>query len=74
MLKKINCITINITLEGNEKIKPEKMTTKQSEEYFLFTDAVRKRQRTLKWLLDLDWLFTSYNYLILTFHWFISAG
>ena len=32
------------------------MTTKQSEEYFYFTSAVRKRQQTLKWLLDFDWL------------------
>ena len=28
----INSITINITLEGIEKIKTEKMTTKQSEQ------------------------------------------
>ena len=36
MPKEINCITIIITLEGNEKIKTEKKkkkTTKQSEEY-----------------------------------------
>ena len=30
----INSITIIITLEGTEKIKTEKMTTKHSEEYF----------------------------------------
>ena len=39
-----------------------------------FTSAVRKRQQTLKWLLDFDWLLRSYDYLILIFYWFISAG
>ena len=34
MPKNINCITIIITLEGTEKIKTKKKTTKQSEEYF----------------------------------------
>ena len=35
MPKKINCFSINITLEGIEKIKTsKKMTTKQFEEYF----------------------------------------
>ena len=38
------------------------------------TSAVRKRQQTLKWLLDFDWLLRSYDYLILIFYWFISAG
>ena len=33
----------------------------------------RKRQQTLKWLLHFDWPLTSYDHLILTFHWFISA-
>ena len=37
-----------------------------------FTSAVRKCQRTLKWLLNFDWLLGSYDYLILTFYWFIS--
>ena len=32
MPKNINSITINIFLEGIEKIKTEKMTTKQSEQ------------------------------------------
>ena len=32
MPKNINSITINIVLEGIEKIKTEKMTTKQSEQ------------------------------------------
>ena len=39
-----------------------------------FTSAVKKRQQTLKWLLDFDWLLRSYDYLILIFYWFISAG
>ena len=34
MPKNINSITIIITLEGIEKRKTKKMTTKQSEEYF----------------------------------------
>ena len=73
MPKYINSSTIIITLEGIERINTEKMATKRSEEYF-FTSDVRKRQQALKWLLDFDWLLTSCNYLILTFHWFISAG
>ena len=73
MPKNINSITIIITLEGIERINTEKMTTKRSKEYFFTSDA-RKRKQTLKWLLDFDWLLTSYDYLILTFHWFISAG
>ena len=39
-----------------------------------FTSAVRKRQQTLKWLFDFDWLLRSYDYLILIFYWFIWAG
>ena len=73
MPKNINPITIIITLEGIEEINTEEMKTKHSEEY-LFTSAVRKRQQTLKWLLDFDWLLRSHDYLILTFYWFISAG
>ena len=42
MPKNVNCITIIITLEGIEKIKPQKMTTEQSEEYFLH----RRRKKT----------------------------
>ena len=72
MPKNINSITIIITLEDIEKINTEKMTTKHSEECFFF--AVSKRQQTLKWLLEFDWLLRSYDYLILTFYWFISAG
>ena len=72
MTKNINSITIIITLEGIERINTEKMTTKRSEEYFFASDA-RKRQQTLKWLLDFDRLLTSYDYLILTFHLFILA-
>ena len=62
-----------ITLKGIEEIKTEKKATKQSEEYF-FHQRCKKQQQTLNWLLDFDWLFTLYGYLILTFHWFISAG
>ena len=36
-----------------------------------FANAVTKRLK--KTLLDFNWLLTSYDYLILTFHWFISA-
>ena len=74
MPKNINSITIIITLEGIERINTEKMTTKRSKEYFFFTSDARKCQQTLKWLLDFDWLLTSYDDLILTFHWFILAG
>ena len=74
MPKNINPITIIITLDGIERINTEKMTTKRSEEYFFFTSDVSKRQQTLKWLIDFDWLLAStYDYLILTFHWFILA-
>ena len=69
MLKNINSITIIITFEGIKKINTEKMT-KHSDIFF----AASKRQQTLKWLLEFDWLLRSYNYLILTFYWFISAG
>ena len=50
MPKNINFITINITFEGIEKIKTEKNDTLKD---IFFTSAVRKRQQTLKWLLDL---------------------
>ena len=73
MAKIINSITINITLEGIEKIKTEKNGNKTLKN-ILFTSAVRKCQQTLKWLLDFDWLVRSYDYLILIFYWFISAG
>ena len=73
MPKNINSITISITLEGTEKIKTEKNDNETLKNIF-FTSAVRKRQQTLKWLLDFDWLLRSYDYLILIFYWFISAG
>ena len=72
MPKNINSITIIITLEGIEKINIEKMTTKHTLKNILFT--MSKRQQTLKWLLEFDWLLRSYDYLILAFYWFISAG
>ena len=74
MPKNINSITINITLEGIEEIKTEKNDNKTLPRIFFFTSAVRKRQQTLKWLLDFDWLLRLYDYLILIFYWFISAG
>ena len=74
MPKNINSITINITLEGTEKIKTKKKWQQNSLKNIFFTSAVRKRQQTLKWLLDFDWLLRSYDYLILIFYWFISAG
>ena len=73
MPKNINSITIIITLEGIEEINTEKMTIKHSEEYF-FHQRCEKSQQTLRWLLDFDWLLRSYDYWILTFYWFISAG
>ena len=69
----VRAVTIIITLKGVEEINTEKMTTKHPEEHF-FTRAVRKRQQTFEWLLDFDWLFRSYDYLILTFYWFISVS
>ena len=39
-----------------------------------FTIAEKKKQQqTLGWLLDFDWLLIWYDYLILTFQWFISV-
>ena len=67
MPKNINSITINLTLEGIEKIKTEKKMTTNTLKNIFFTSAVRKRQQTLKWLLDFDWLLRSYDYLILIF-------
>ena len=63
-----------ITLEGIEKIKTEKRSQQNTLKNIFFTSAVRKRQQILKWLLDYDWLLRSYDYLILIFYWFISAG
>ena len=57
MPKNINSITINITLEGIEKIKTKKNDNKTLRRLSIFfTRAVRIRQQTLKWLLDFDWL------------------
>ena len=64
---------IIITLEGIEEINTEKMTTKHSEEYFSH-QRCEKTSANLKWFLDFDWLLRSYEYLILIFYWFISAG
>ena len=43
MPKNINSITINITLEGIEKIKTEKNDNKTLWRIFFFTSAVRKQ-------------------------------
>jgi len=64
-------ITVIITLEGTEKIKTEKNDNKTLLRIFFL---LSKRQQTLKLLLEFDWLLRSYDYLILTFYWFISAG
>ena len=53
-------------LDGIEKIKTEKNDNKTLCRIFFFTSAVRKRQQTLKWHLDFDWLLRSYDYLILS--------
>ena len=68
MFAGINMFTIIITLEGIEKKKKTQNTLKNI--FF----ALSKRQQTLKWLLEFDWLLRSFDYLILTFYWFISAG
>ena len=47
MPKNIHSITINITLEGTEKMKTEKLTTKQSEH--------------LREHLQVEWLYFSLN-------------
>ena len=74
-LRLILARAINITLEGIEEIKTEKNNNNKTLlKNIFFTSAVRKRQQTLKWLLDFDWLLRSYDYLILIFYWFISAG
>ena len=39
-----------------------------------FTNAARRDGANILWLLDFDWLLKSYDCLIFTFHWFISAG
>ena len=62
----INSNTISITLEGIEETSTEKMTTKHSE-YFFFISAARKRQQTLKWLLDFDWLLKLFDSLLVYF-------
>ena len=72
--KNINTIAITITLDSIGEINTEQMTTKTLKNIFFFTSAVKKRQQTLKGLLDFDWLHRSCDYLILTLYWFISVG
>ena len=81
MPKNTNCIAIVTTSVGiEEKAK------KNSQKSTSFTNAIRKRQQTLKWFPGFDWLFTlsivvytsqcllTHWLFVLTFHWFISAG
>ena len=56
MPKNIN-YTISITVEGIEKIKTKNDDKKEKEFEEYFTNAARKRQQTLKWLLDFVWPF-----------------
>ena len=74
MPKNINCVTIIITLEGIGKDIKQKKCQQNSLKNISFTNAVGKCQQTMLWFLDFEWLLTLYNYLILTFHWFISAS
>ena len=48
MPKNINCITIIITLEGIEKIKTLKRTTKQAEEYYFRQRCEKKKNNSNK--------------------------
>ena len=70
----------NITehyITGIEKITTSKKRQQNSLENMSFTNAVGKRQQRLKCLVDFQysiWLLSSYDYLILTFHWSMSAG
>ena len=50
------------------------MTTKQSKEYFFHQRCAKTSTKTPQWLFDVDWQLTPYDYLILNFHWLISAG
>ena len=59
-----NTIITIITLEDIEEINTEKMRTKQSEEYFF-------HQRCEKTSTNFE---MAYDYLILTFYWFILTG
>ena len=42
ILKNINCLTVVITLEGIEKIKPEKKRQENSLKNISFTNTVKK--------------------------------
>jgi len=66
MPKNMDWITIIVTLKGIEKIKTKKQK-QNSLKNISFTNALRKL------LLNFDMLLTSYDYLIFTFHWFISG-
>ena len=64
----------NVARSSHWENKNRKKWQQNTLKNIFFTSAVRKRQQTLKWLLDFDWLLRSYDYLILIFYWFISAG
>lgn len=66
MPKNMDWITIIVTLKGIEKIKTKKLK-QNSQKNISFTNALRKL------LLNFDMQLTSYDYLIFTFHWFISG-
>ena len=76
MAKKINCSITVIILEGIEKIKTAKKKKNNNKVVWgiILSPTLYELQKTLRWLPRFDWQLTSYNYLILTFHWFISAG
>ena len=69
MPKNINSITIIIILEGIERIKTEKMTTKRSEEYF-FQQRCKETSTNFEmasrfWLAAyIVWLFDSHFSLV----------
>ena len=67
MPKNMDWITIIVTLKGIEKVKTKKQK-QNSRKNISFTNALKNL------LLNFDVLLTSYDYLILTFHWFISGG
>ena len=55
-------------------MRTNKMTTKQSKEYFFHQRCAKTSTKSPQWLFDVDWLLTPYDDLILNFHWLISSG
>ena len=66
--------TFSIALGGHGENKKLKKRQQNSMKNISFTDAVRKWQQMLLWLLDFNWMLTSFYYLIVTFQRFISAS